>query len=199
MGRVGRVTEPAGPITALAERPSARHAARWKPARVAGVGAGNLRPAPSRTAAGPPAAPDIRRPADTALPRYPAWPRFPRSATDSGVLRMRADGDFRPLGALATVGQHARFMSDKPTPIAHDDKSSDIVVNGRKRQVSTEELTFDELVDLAFDDPARGPQILFTITFRNAAGRFENGELDPGHRLKVQDGTEVDVTRTDQS
>lgn len=74
-----------------------------------------------------------------------------------------------------------------------------IIVNGRRRQVATEELTFDELVDLAFDDPARGPQILFTITFRNAAHRFEAGELDPGQTLRVQDDTEVDVTRTDQS
>ena len=74
-----------------------------------------------------------------------------------------------------------------------------IIVNGRRRQVATEELTFDELVDLAFDDPARGPQILFTITFRNAAHRFETGELDPGQTLRVQDDTEIDVTRTDQS
>lgn len=90
-------------------------------------------------------------------------------------------------------------MSDQPVPIAPDDKSSEIVINGRKRQVEVEELTFDELVDLAFEDPARGPQILFTITFRNAAGRFETGELDPGERLKVRDGTEIDVTQTDQS
>lgn len=74
-----------------------------------------------------------------------------------------------------------------------------IIVNGRTRQVEFNELTFDELVDLAFDDPARGPQILFTITFRKAAHRFESGELDPGQTLRVQDDTEVDVTRTDQS
>ena len=74
-----------------------------------------------------------------------------------------------------------------------------IFVNGRKRQVEFDELSFDDLVDLAFDDPERGPQILFTITFRKAAHRFESGELDPGHTLRVQDDTEVDVTRTDQS
>ncbi len=74
-----------------------------------------------------------------------------------------------------------------------------IIVNGRRRQVEFNELTFNELVDLAFDDPARGPQILFTITFRNAAHRLENGELDPGRTLRVQEDTEIDVTRTDQS
>ena len=82
-----------------------------------------------------------------------------------------------------------------------DDKTFSIIVNGRPTQVPSErdELSFDELVDLAFDDPARGPQIVFTITFREAGGRVPEGELDEGQRLKVRDGTIVNVTRTDQS
>ena len=80
-----------------------------------------------------------------------------------------------------------------------DDKTLTIVVNGRQKQVESEELSFDELVDLAFDDPARGPQIVFTITFRDAGGRVSEGELDEGQRLKVRDGTIINVTRTDQS
>ena len=74
-----------------------------------------------------------------------------------------------------------------------------ITVNGRQRQVERDELTFDELVDIAFDDPARGPQIVFTITFREAGGRIPEGELDEGQRLKVRDGTIINVARTDQS
>ena len=80
-----------------------------------------------------------------------------------------------------------------------DDKTFSIIVNGRPSQVERDELSFDELVDLAFDDPARGPQIVFTITFREAGGRIPEGELDEGQRLKVRDGTIVNVTRTDQS
>ena len=80
-----------------------------------------------------------------------------------------------------------------------DDKTFSIVVNGRATQVEREEWSFDQLVDLAFDDPARGPQIVFTITFREAGDRIQEGELDEGQRLKVRDGTIVNVTRTDQS
>ena len=80
-----------------------------------------------------------------------------------------------------------------------NDKMFLITVNGRQRQVDRDELSFDELVDLAFDDPARGPQIVFTITFREASGRMPEGELDEGQRLKVRDGTIINVTRTDQS
>lgn len=88
----------------------------------------------------------------------------------------------------------------KDKPDGHpDDKTFSITVNGRQKEVEREELSFDELVDLAFDDPARGPQIVFTITFRDAGGRIREGELDEGQRLKVRDGTIVNVTRTDQS
>ena len=80
-----------------------------------------------------------------------------------------------------------------------DDKTFSIIVNGRSKQVERDELSFDDLVDLAFDDPARGPQIVFTITFREGSGRPPEGELDEGRRLKVRDGTIVNVTRTDQS
>lgn len=88
---------------------------------------------------------------------------------------------------------------DEPTEVEKHDKSTTIIVNGRERQVYAEEISFDDLVDLAFDDPQRGPQIIFTITFRNAGGRFQEGELVEGEKLKVQEGTVVNVTRTDQS
>lgn len=82
-----------------------------------------------------------------------------------------------------------------------DDKTFTIIINGRPTPVPRErdELSFDELVDLAFEDPARGPQIVFTITFREGGGRIQEGELDEGQRLKVRDGTIINVTRTDQS
>lgn len=93
-------------------------------------------------------------------------------------------------------------VPDKPDG-KPDDKTFSIVVNGRRKDVrkdvNGDELSFDELVDLAFDDPARGPQIVFTITFRDAGGRVTEGELDEGQRLKIRDGTIINVTRTDQS
>ena len=90
-------------------------------------------------------------------------------------------------------------MDDKPNVVEQESKAITIIVNGRPKEVTTEEVPFDKLVDLAFDDPARGPQIVFTITFRKAGGRIKEGELDEGQRLKVKEGTVVNVTRTDQS
>ena len=75
-------------------------------------------------------------------------------------------------------------MNDKPEVGDQNNKTVTIVVNGRSRQVETEELSFDELVDLAFDDPARGPQIVFTITFRKAAGVSRRANSTKGNGSK---------------
>ena len=90
-------------------------------------------------------------------------------------------------------------MSEDKLVDQPDNKTFSIVINGRQREVESGELGFDDLVDLAFDDPAKGAQIVFTITFREGGGRVTEGELDEGERLKIRDGTIINVTRTDQS
>ena len=78
------------------------------------------------------------------------------------------------------------------------DKEVTIIVNGREKTVTSKELTFDEVVDLAFDDPQRGPNIVFTITYRRGEGNKE-GSLLEGQSVKVKDGMIFNVTRTDKS
>ena len=49
----------------------------------------------------------------------------------------------------------------------HDhDRGTEIVVNGRKKTVTSKELTFDQVVRLAYEQVPSGPNVLFTITFR---------------------------------
>ena len=89
------------------------------------------------------------------------------------------------------------MREDKPCYRPHD-KTLSITVNGRRRQVECEVLSFGELVDIAFAGPASGPQIVFTITFREADDPMAKGELDEGQSLKVRNGTIINVTMTDQ-
>lgn len=79
------------------------------------------------------------------------------------------------------------------------DKATTIIVNGRQKTVTEKELTFDQVVDLAFDDPGRGPMIEFTISYRKGHGNKPEGTLVEGDTLKVKDGMIVNVTRTDKS
>jgi hypothetical protein len=74
-----------------------------------------------------------------------------------------------------------------------------IVINGQEKTVTTRELTFDEVVSLAYDGNLPvGDNWEFTVTFRKAHGN-KQGSLVEGQTVKVQDGTVFNVTGTDKS
>lgn len=82
----------------------------------------------------------------------------------------------------------------------HHDKKIAIIVNGREKRVELDQLTFEQLVTLAFgDDPDPGPNISFTVTYRGGGGRDPEGSLVKGQSVKVKEGTIINVTRTDKS
>lgn len=96
------------------------------------------------------------------------------------------------------VQEQDSALSDKDRPYP-DEKGVSIVVNGREKTVEDEELTFDQVVALAFDNPPTGEFICFTITYRRAGGRKPEGTLIEGKSVKVRNGTIFNVTVTDKS
>ena len=80
-----------------------------------------------------------------------------------------------------------------------NDKSFNIIVNGRTYPVTNDEVSFDQVVDLAYPNGGRGPLIKYTVNFYNGAGRPPEGKLTDGQQAKVKDGTVFNVTRTDRS
>lgn len=79
------------------------------------------------------------------------------------------------------------------------DKDLTIVVNGREKVVSSKELTFDQVVALAFENPPTGPYIVFTITYRRGLGDKPEGSLVEGGPVRVKNGMIFNVTATDKS
>ena len=79
------------------------------------------------------------------------------------------------------------------------DKHFDIIVNGRQRTVSSDQVSFDEVVKLAYDPVPAGPNIIIHVLYSNSAGRPREGKLFPGGSVKVQDGTVFNVSTTDKS
>ena len=80
------------------------------------------------------------------------------------------------------------------------DKDITIIVNGREKDVAkNEELSFERLVSLAFDDPPTGQNIVFTITYRKGHGNKPEGTLTEGETVKAKDGMIFNVTATDKS
>ena len=79
------------------------------------------------------------------------------------------------------------------------DKGFNIIVNGTGHLVPNDEVSFDQVVDLAYPDGGRGPLIKYTVDFYNGAGRPTEGKLTANQEAKVKDGTVFNVTRTDRS
>ena len=79
------------------------------------------------------------------------------------------------------------------------DKQIDIIVNGTPYPVPGDEVSFDQVVDIAYPDGGRGPLITYTVNFYNGAGRPPEDKLIEGHEAKIKDGTVFNVTRTDRS
>jgi len=88
--------------------------------------------------------------------------------------------------------QDEHFHSGSP-------KDFTIIVNGRKKTVHRKRLSFDELVGLAFNPRPIGPNIMFTINYGNGPKANPEGELLPGHSIKIKDGMVFSVTPTDKS
>jgi hypothetical protein len=78
-------------------------------------------------------------------------------------------------------------------------KKFTIIVNGRQKVVTKDELSFDEIVALAYDNPPSGENIVFTITYRRGHGHKPEGTLVQGETVKIKEGMIFNVTATDKS
>jgi len=83
---------------------------------------------------------------------------------------------------------------------AEEAKTVTIIVNGRAKTVpKNEEITFDQLVALAFPNPPTGDGVQFTVQYTRGQGNKPAGTLVEGQSIKVKDGMEFDVTPTNRS
>lgn len=80
-----------------------------------------------------------------------------------------------------------------------DKREITIVVNARPRVVAKEDISFEEIVTLAFDAPPVGENTVYTVTYRKGQGHKPEGTLVPGATTKVKEGMIFNVTATDKS
>ena len=81
-----------------------------------------------------------------------------------------------------------------------DSKTVTIVINGRPRTIpKNDDLTFEEIIALAFENPSTRDGIQYTIQYTRGQGNKPSGVLVEGQSVKVKDGMEFDVTSTSRS
>lgn len=80
------------------------------------------------------------------------------------------------------------------------DKTVTIIVNGRQKNwPKNTDISFDEVVHLAFENPPSGDGVQFTVQFTRGEGHKPSGTLVEGQSVKVKDGMVFDVTSTNRS
>ncbi len=79
------------------------------------------------------------------------------------------------------------------------DNTVTIVVDGTPYEVpKKEDISYEEVVALAYPDFAQHPEITYSVTYTKGQGNKE-GILAPGGSVKVKEGMAFRVNRTGQS
>jgi len=79
----------------------------------------------------------------------------------------------------------------------HEEKFT-IVVNAQRKTVMEKELSFAQVVALAFPTPG-GPNTIYTVTYRKGPHENPEGTLVEGQSVQLKDGMVFNVAATDKS
>lgn len=74
-----------------------------------------------------------------------------------------------------------------------------IIVNGRRKEVSGREISFEQIVRLAFEAPPFGENTVYSVTYKRGHGDRPAGSMLPGDVIRVKEGMVFNVTVTDKS
>ena len=78
-------------------------------------------------------------------------------------------------------------------------KKVTIVVNGEPFEVEKEEISYAEVVTLAFPDYPQHPEVTYSVKYKKGHGNKPEGVLAPGGTVKVKDEMIFNVSPTGQS
>jgi hypothetical protein len=79
-------------------------------------------------------------------------------------------------------------------------KEFKIYVNGREKIFIGKEITFREVVGLAYESPVFNDQIIYTVTYSKGVDKKPKGSMvDGGDPVHVKEEMIFNVTRTDKS
>ncbi|MDE3741172.1 multiubiquitin domain-containing protein [Maribacter polysaccharolyticus] len=74
-----------------------------------------------------------------------------------------------------------------------------IIVNGTPHEEEKNEITYDEVVTLAFPDFPQHPERTYSVTYERGNGNKPTGILSPGGKVRVKEGMIFKVKHTGQS
>ncbi|QSX37800.1 multiubiquitin domain-containing protein [Shewanella sedimentimangrovi] len=76
----------------------------------------------------------------------------------------------------------------------HDSKPKNIIINGTPTKFNGDEISYSQLVELAFPG---GAAIVYTVTYTGP--QMADGTLAQGQSIKIRNGVKFYVTKTNRS
>ncbi len=74
-----------------------------------------------------------------------------------------------------------------------------IIVNGREKSWSDKEISFQQVIVLAFNSYEENQNRVFTVTYKRGHGNKPEGTMVKGDTVKVKEKMIFNVTATDKS
>jgi len=78
-------------------------------------------------------------------------------------------------------------------------KEFTIIVNGREKVVTYREISFIQVVELAFNTSVINDITIYTVTYKRGEGKKTEGTMVNGDTVKVKNGMIFNVTATNKS
>ncbi len=93
------------------------------------------------------------------------------------------------------MGKEEQNKPDAPG----QNKEFTITVNARQKTVAGSEITFNQVVELAYGAVSDNPNIVYTVTYKRGEGNKSEGSMNKGETVKIKEGMIFNVTQTDKS
>ena len=74
-----------------------------------------------------------------------------------------------------------------------------LIVNGEEKEWNSKEISFEQVVVLAFDSISNNPNICYTVTYKRGPGQNREGSMVKGDVVRVKNKMVFNVTSTDKS
>jgi hypothetical protein len=133
------------------------------------------------------------------------WPRrsisgahirlLARISDDHDLVLQRTDEPDRVI----SVDDQVHLRDDGVERLISRQRTITIIVNGRRKRVNAIELSFAQLLALAFDPVPTGDNWVFTVTYSNGLPPRPEGSLIEGQSVPIKDKMVFNVTATDKS
>jgi len=90
-------------------------------------------------------------------------------------------------------------MENKEHGHEDDHKELSIIVNTREKKWGKKEISYKEVVELAFGSYSEDENVVYTVTYSKGPDSHKEGSLVRGESVKVKNGMIFNVSQTNKS